>query len=191
MKTKKSILSLLALFATLLVSAQANFDFNRYALVSGTDRQQGAVYRFPSVKTGVDAIVTIDKLTSSASLGSINFSGAGFAALKPELSIAPHCWGYAKFNIQFVATGTSTPVAMMNIPQKGKKSGWGSDNHKEVKLDVVSSSATSFKVRMYMVNLYGYTLNKKADVFLQKFNSPNAMPSETAGSGFPGDAKGN
>src|SRR5450432_3137735 len=105
--TKKTILSLLAIFATILVSAQANYNFNKCTLVSGTEKQQGAMYRFASVNPEVDALITVDKLTRSASLDSFDISGPGFtAALQPAFSIAPHCWGYVQFNIQFVKAGT-------------------------------------------------------------------------------------
>jgi len=181
---------LLAILAAFAVTAQTNLDFNKYTLVSGTDRHAGAVYRFTTVKSGVDAMVTIDKLTRSASLDSLDFTGLGFtAALQPQVSVAPHCWGYVQFNIQFVAAGSSSPVAVKNIPAKGNN--YKCCDDKDVKLDVLNTSATSFKVRMYLINRYGYTLNRKADVFLQKFAYTNTKPSETATTGFANEAKGN
>ena len=187
---RKSILSLLAILAAFAVTAQTNLDFNKYTLVSGTDRHAGAVYRFTTVKSGVDAMVTIDKLTRSASLDSLDFTGLGFtAALQPQVSVTPHCWGYVQFNIQFVAAGSSNPVAVKNIPAKGNN--YKCCDDKDVKLDVLNTSATSFKVRMYLINRYGYTLNRKADVFLQKFAYTNTKPSETATTGFANEAKGN
>jgi hypothetical protein len=188
MKTKKIILSLFAVFTAILVSAQADYNFNKCTLISGTEKQQGAVYRFSSVKPDVDALITVDKLTRSASLDSFDISGPGStAALQPAFSIAPHCWGYVQFNIQFVKAGTSTPVAITNIPAKGKIY---SSNYKEVKLDVLNNSATSFKVRMYSVNLHGYALNTKADMLLQKFTNEKTN-SETAVAKFTSDTKGN
>lgn len=180
---RKSIPLVLTIFAAFAVTAQTNFDFNKYALVSGTDRHTGAVYRFTTVKSGVDAMVTIDKLTRSASLDSLDFTGLGFtAALQPQVSVAPHCWGYVQFNIQFVTAGTSSPVAVKNIPAKGNN--YKCCDDKNVKLDVLNTSATSFKVRMYMVNRHGYALNRKGDVFLQKFAYTNTKPAETATNGF-------
>lgn len=186
----KSILSVLAIFAAFAVTAQTDLNFNKYTLVSGTDRHTGAVYRFTTVKSGVDAMVTIDKLTRSASLASLDFTGLGFtAALQPQVSVAPHCWGYVQFNIQFVTAGSSNPVAVKNIPAKGNN--YKCCDDKDVKLDVLNTSATSFKVRMYMINRHGYALNRKADVYLQKFAYTNTKPSETATTGFANEAKGN
>jgi hypothetical protein len=55
----KSILAILAIFASFTISAQSSYAFTANTLVSGTDKQQGAVYRFSSVKSGVDAIVAL------------------------------------------------------------------------------------------------------------------------------------
>ncbi|HLK27285.1 MAG TPA: hypothetical protein VKT28_01795 [Puia sp.] len=190
MKTKnikKAILALFAVSVTVLVSAQTNYSFNKYMLVSGTEKKQGAVYRFSSVKPDVDAIITIDKLTSSASLDSFDISAPGFAAeLQPAFTVAPHCWGYVQFNIQFVKAGTSVPVAISNIPLKGKI--YNAD-YKNVKLDIVSSTATSFKVRMYSANQHGYALNTKADVLLQDGNDEDDEPSRNAVALIGGDSK--
>jgi len=191
MKTKnakKSIFSIFAVTATLFVSAQSTFNFNKRWLISGTEKKQGAVYRFSTVKTDVDAIVTVAKLTRSASIDSFEFSSPGIAsALQPEISIAPHCWGYVLFNIQFVKAGTSIPVALSDIPAKGNNYG---SNYSNVKLDVLSSSASSFKVRIYTVNPHAYTLNIKADVFLQTFANENNAKSETASASFANAANG-
>jgi len=166
---KKSFFSMFAISATMLFSAKTNHCFNKKSLVAGTERRQGAVYRFPTVKCDVDALVTVDKLTRTASLNSVDVSEIGVVStLQPELSIAPNCWGYVQLLIQFVKTGTTTPVEVNDIPTKGISFG---GNGKDVKLDVLSHSATSFKVRMYTVNRNGYPMNIKADVFLQKFTA--------------------
>ncbi len=164
-----------AVSAAMLFPSKTNHCLNKKLLVAGTEKRQGAIYRFPTVKCDVDALVTVDKLTRTASLNSFDLSEMGaVSALQPELSIEPHCWGYLQLFIQFVKAGTSTPVELNDIPTKGINFG---GNDKDVKLDVLSNSASSFKVRMYTVNRNGYTLNIKADVFLQKFTDVNNMAS--------------
>jgi hypothetical protein len=116
----KNILAIIALFASLAVSAQPSYSFINHTLVSGTDNQQGAVYRFSTVKTGVDALVTIDTLTPGATLDSLDVTALGFnAAFQPQVHIAPHSSGYVQFDIKFVITGTSTGVAQINMPVTG------------------------------------------------------------------------
>lgn len=116
----KSILAIIALFLTLSVSAQPSYYFTNNSLVSGTDKAQGAVYRFTSVKSGVDAMVTIDTLTGGATLDSLDVNHIGFdAAFQPQVHIGAHSSGYIQFNIQFVTAGTLTPVAQINMPITG------------------------------------------------------------------------
>ncbi len=174
---KKTLLSLFAVSATILAKSQVSYNFNKCSLISGTEKHQGAVYRISSVKSDVDAIITVDKVTRSASLDSFDISGKGYLSLQPAVSIAPHCWGYVQFNIQFVKEGTFTPVSMVNIPARGRSYG---NNYKDVKLDVLANSTSSFKVRMYSVNQHGYALKTKADLQLQEIANENKEPAEIA-----------
>lgn len=120
LSSAKSILVIMAFFGALSVSAQPSYYFTTYSLVSGTDKQQGAIYRFSSVKSGVDALVTIDTLTGGVTLDSLDVSTLGFnAAFQPQIHIGAHSTGYAQFNIQFVTAGTSTPQVQINVPVTG------------------------------------------------------------------------
>jgi len=190
-KTKKSIFTLLAIFAALAVTAQTDLNFNRYTLLSGTNLQAGAVYRFASVKPDVDAIVTIEKITSSASLDTLDFTPLGYTAiLQPQLSVVPHSWGYVVFNVQFVLAGSQAPIAQSSIPAKGNNYKTGFRN--DVKIEVINSSVTSFKVRMYMSNHYDFTLNRKAELYIEKYEYENPRLSEATNSTcYLSEAKGN
>src|SRR5579871_802568 len=116
----KTLLTITVLFASLTVAAQPSYYFTTNTLLSGTDRQQGAVYRFSSVKSGVDAIVTIDTLTGGLSLDSLDVKNLGFdAAFQPQIHIGAHATGYAQFNIAFVVSGTFTPSTQINMPVTG------------------------------------------------------------------------
>src|SRR5947209_8930930 len=63
--------------------------FQNPVLVSGTDGQDGAVYRFSNVATGIDATVTIAGRSSSAViLDNIDVTSTGWnKAFQPQLGI--------------------------------------------------------------------------------------------------------
>jgi hypothetical protein len=194
LKNSQKWIALLCIFftTTLFVSGQPAYHFNKYVLVSGKENQQGATYRFASVKTGIDALVTIDKLTKSASLNGLDFSRLGFAAaLLPELSIAPHCWGEVQFSIQYVVTGTSTPANLPDLPEKRKTYTCKEENCGDLKLYFSKQSANSCKVILYMANFYGRILTRKPEVFLQKSDYEKIIPAETASINYSQPERGN
>jgi hypothetical protein len=185
--TRKSVLLLIAISLSLLVKSQQGQEFKNYALIYGSDKQVGAEYRISSVEKGVDAVVTINRLTRSASLELLDFTRLGLeATLQPTLSIAPHCWGYIEFNIRYVIAGTYIPVALADLPVKGRNCRWCNEHNKELKLYAIKNSPCSFKVIMYMANFYGHAITRKADVFLQKTSETNPWPAETASTDFTG-----
>lgn len=177
---KKSILIILVVLAAQFATAQISETSKNFELITSKEKQQAAAYRINAVKTNVDALITIEKLSSSATLDSIYLSGLGFnAAFQPELSIAPGRWGYIQFNIQFVQAGTVIPVAVKDIPMVGKKYGRikyaGSNSFgKDAELAVIRSSPTSFKVRMYATNLSNGTSRVKSNVFFDQVAYNNA-----------------
>ncbi|MBH03319.1 MAG: hypothetical protein CMP08_04230, partial [Xanthomonadales bacterium] len=75
-------------------------------LVSGTDRQVGAVYRFANVASGVDALVTIETL-SNATITAIDANQNGVAeAFSPTIQ-GRGANGFAQFSFRFVDAGTN------------------------------------------------------------------------------------
>jgi hypothetical protein len=177
--TRTSILIILVVLAMQFATAQISETSKSFELVTSKKNQPGAAYRINSIKANVDALITVEKLSSSATLDSIYFSGLGFsAAFQPELSIAPGRWGYIQFDIQFVQAGTVIPVAVKDIPVAGKKYGRikyaGSNSFgKDVELAIIRSSATSFKVRMYATNPGGTTSSVKSNVFFEQYAYAN------------------
>lgn len=103
------VLSLLAFVLLAHISySQPDYTFRNPSRISGTDKQVGAVYRFPSVKTNVDALVRI-KAISNATLESIDRTADGFAeAFQPEVRVNGRRNGYIDFQITFVRSGTTT-----------------------------------------------------------------------------------
>ena len=87
------LLILLSLYF-LLVFGQPDFTFKSGVLISGTDKQVGAVYNYTNVKAGVDAKVTITSI--SAGITVVDFdAGSGYdEALQPTLTANAHTNGY-------------------------------------------------------------------------------------------------
>jgi hypothetical protein len=190
--TLKCILLFYILFAALLVSGQTVLPLNKFVLVSGRENQPGAVYRFASVKTGIDALVSIDKLSKSASLNGLDFSQLGFAAaLQPELSIAPHSWGEVQFSIKYVLAGTNMPATLADLPAKRKKYACKEENCGDLKLYISKQSANSIRVILYMANFYSRILTRKAEFFLQKSDYEKNIPAEIASINLTQQDRGN
>ena len=110
-------LVLLLLFLEITANAQPKYDFRNATKISGTDRQAGALYRFPNVRTGTDALVTITTITGGLTLDNLDGTSSGFAeAFQPVITAPANSKGYVEFSIVFVTAGTSTPVMQTEVP---------------------------------------------------------------------------
>ena len=100
--------------------AIAKMTFENSRLESGSDLTTGAIYRFPSVTPGVDALVEIISLTR-ASLDVIDNPNDGYAsAFQPSLALnAGAGEGSAEFEIRLVRSGTTTPVTLNRLYATG------------------------------------------------------------------------
>jgi hypothetical protein len=119
--TLKLIVQSFALVLLLLISkfgiAQPDYDFRNPVLVSGTDKQVGAVYLFSNVRTGTDAFVTLTALVGGATIYVIDETGTGYEeAFQPRIYIPGPGEAYAQFNISFVIAGTNTPMLQSKVP---------------------------------------------------------------------------
>ena len=88
--------------------------FTSSSLISGTDLQQGAIYRFTTTTTGVDALIEITTV-SNAILDALDDAAAGEGrAFQPRIRVAnanvDNGTGYVDFKFTFVSAGTTTPV---------------------------------------------------------------------------------
>ncbi len=104
------------LILTISGFSQPDYDFSNGSLMSGTDRQIGARYRFTTVKPGVDAIVTITNLTGGLTLNSVDGSSGFKEALQPVIDVPANSTGYAELVIDFVKAGTTSPMTMLEVP---------------------------------------------------------------------------
>ena len=82
-------------------------NFSSPSLESGTALTTGAVYRFSSIKTGVDALVSVDSMSAPGALGAFDDDGSNVNNFQPVLS-TPESAVY--FTMDFVVSGTSTPI---------------------------------------------------------------------------------
>lgn len=118
LSTKRiALLIVMSLYS--FVSEAQSLNFNSPTIVSGTDLQQGCVYRFSKITgTGlIDALVKIDSLIG-VSLSGIDAtpSGASTTAFQPQLSsLGGVGYHYSVFTITFVSTGSTTPTPVFNF----------------------------------------------------------------------------
>ncbi|HXB44214.1 MAG TPA: T9SS type A sorting domain-containing protein [Puia sp.] len=106
-----------ALSLVTMVSFSQGLTFTNPALVSGAEGSDGAVYRFPSVTTNVDALVTINGRSSGlVTLDTVDVTSTGFdKAFQPVVTYnkghvnGPAKW-WMEFSVTFVQAGTSTPI---------------------------------------------------------------------------------
>ena len=96
--------------------AQPDYDFRNHVLISGTDLQVGAVYLFPSVKPGVDAIMTLTHISSGITVVEMDGSSGFPEALQPTLEVSPFTNGYLEMHFDLVVAGTSTPSVQTEVP---------------------------------------------------------------------------
>jgi len=109
LKTRVLALTILLLAASAVFAQAPIYRFQSPSLISGSDRNVGAKYRFSNVTTGVDALVTILSMSSGISLQNIDRTADGYAeAFQPEYRINSGRTGYIDFRIDFVNHGTST-----------------------------------------------------------------------------------
>lgn len=97
--------------------AVPDYSFTNPVRISGTNLQVGSRYRFSNVKAGTDAIVTIVQFTGGVTLTSIDDGSAGYPdAFQPYVVSPAFSNGYAEFRIDFVITGTATPMIQLQVP---------------------------------------------------------------------------
>lgn len=123
MKTNRTLIGqflLLVLFCLLTVSRlfsqpPPDYKFVNGTLVSGTDLQVGAVYRFKNVKPGVDGLITITDL-NNATLNELDGASGFNDAFQPSIRVPKKKKGFAEFRLDFVLANTIIPAIMLEVP---------------------------------------------------------------------------
>lgn len=125
--SKQSIFTLFFLFAfgfSATISNAQELQFKNPALITGSPAAgtDGATYRFPSVTSGVDALVKINGRSSTlVQLVNIDFTSSGFdKAFQPQVTYnngsvtgAKNWW--MEFQVSFVQSGTIIPTTVANF----------------------------------------------------------------------------
>ena len=93
--------------------------FNNPALVEGGALALNAVYRFPNVTSGLDALVKITSLNNGAILTEIDGTGGEVSALQPSLDPSPNTDSSVDLEITFVAAGTTVQTAISRFSAAG------------------------------------------------------------------------
>lgn len=105
----------LALVFSLTVISQVSFaqlSFLNPVLTSGTDLQQGAVYRYNNVAPGTNAIVTIESIVNGSTILQLDESGAGYDnGFQPKIQSGGTGNSYVLFSISFVSSTSGSPVS--------------------------------------------------------------------------------
>ena len=111
-------LLLTLVFSGLKSYAQPEYYFRNSSLEIGLDKEVGAQYRFPSVKPGFDALVSIDFISPDVKIIDFddNKNGGFDEAFQPRIQAKGWTKGYAEFTIRFVFTGTNTLAQMAEVP---------------------------------------------------------------------------
>ena len=114
-----TVLFALLLSQTILAQAPI-YRFQNPKLIAGSDRQVGAKYRFSNVKTGVDALVTIDSMTSGIQLENIDRTADGYSeAFQPEYRISSGRNAHILFTITFVRNGSNVLLPQPQVEVSG------------------------------------------------------------------------
>ena len=112
------LLWLLSFYA--LTASSQELVFKNAQLISGIDKQDGAIYRFSNVNSKVDAIVTIEgRSSTNVKLVSFDMDNTGHdKAFQPRVGYGNDNtpdgltdW-WMEFSIKFVGTGTNNPAAV-------------------------------------------------------------------------------
>jgi hypothetical protein len=113
--SRRGFAFLVLLFLSFASFAQPDYVFKNAVLVSGTDLQVGAVYRFSNVRLGTDALVTITDM-SKITLNQLDGPSGFDEAFQPYIQCPAKSKGYVEFRFDFVIAGTSTAKVMTEVP---------------------------------------------------------------------------
>lgn len=116
--------------------SQPDYSFAGATLLSGTNLQVGAVYKFTNVRPGIDARLTISAKSPGIGLTELDGASGYPATLQPTITATPWTSGYVEFSITFYTGGTTStmvqpllPVTCIDVDGVKNADGAGHDLH--------------------------------------------------------------
>jgi hypothetical protein len=154
--------------------------FKDASLVEGTAGEDGALYKFPGVATGVDGYIKISGRSSSAvTLTSIDLENTGWdKAFQPQVAYKKKDAGYnerdwwMEFEISFVSDANKVPVSITNMDLTAIDiDGDGEDINEWVSLYNLDSYTTERNTKLQVADVLENILNLLT-VTGKKFTGP-------------------
>ncbi len=108
-------MALVMIFCTQEGFAQPDYSFSGGTLISGTALTVGAVYRYNTVKTGVDALVAITAMSPGIGLTELDGILGYPATIQPTITASAWTSGYVELTITFKTAGTNTNMQQPEI----------------------------------------------------------------------------
>jgi hypothetical protein len=181
----KPFMKALALFVVLAITTPhttkaQGLVFKNASLQHGTAGTPGAVYRFPKVNAGIDALVTITGRSSSkVRLINIDVDNTGWdKAFQPQVTYGNNTTPYGitdwwmEFEISFVKTGTDLPIVVSHVDLTAIDiDGDGKHINEWVSLYNLKSYTTEKKTLLDILNLWDL-LSGITSLVGKKFNGP-------------------
>lgn len=122
-------------------------SFSSPVLISGTDGQVDAIYKFPNVMYGIDAWVKITGISGGAVLNDIDNSGTGYTeAFQPFIDYAPNTTGYIQWLIMFKKAGSSTDTTIRRMTATGVDVDGGTDDSETIQEFIEATMPTSYSL---------------------------------------------
>lgn len=109
------LMVLLMIFSAKEGFAQPDYSFSGGTLISGTALSVGAVYRYNTVKTGVDALVQITAISPGIGLTELDGTSGYPATIQPTITASPWTSGFVELTITFKVASTFTNMQQPEI----------------------------------------------------------------------------
>ncbi len=108
------LISSLFVFST--QTAKAQLDFSSPVLVSGTDMQPGAVYKYFNVAANANGTMTIDSIIGGATILHMDDNGFGFASgFQPMIKSGGRGISYVVFTFKLEDKNTGLPIQLASL----------------------------------------------------------------------------
>jgi hypothetical protein len=135
-------------------------SFSNPTLISGTNGQAGAVYKFPNIVRGVDGWVYIMSLNNGATLDEIDDNGVGYnASFQPFINYPANKTAWIEWKIVLKKAGTSTDTTVARLVATGVDVDGTSSGSRSIREYIEATMPTSYNLDPYtnltVANFFG------------------------------------